>query len=296
MEYDRQGFVQAKDGARLFFGIRGPTRATGDDIKAPVILCDGIGCEGFVWRYLHPHLAEDRLVVHWHYRGHGRSGLPPSSSSMTIEQLADDLCTLVAHLGLEPAIVAGHSMGTLVALEWERLQPEQCLGALLLCGSAGRITHTFRGSDSLNELLPGLLDVVSRHKGMVRALWGRVPPSFAYRLAKLSGEIDPATLRSEDFERYWEHVSDMDPDIFLHLLRSAGEYDAAAHLTELRAPKLVVAAENDTFTPPEHAAALAEALIDAELFHVRGGSHAAPVEQPMTVQLRVDKFLSDRNL
>ncbi|MEM9865869.1 MAG: alpha/beta hydrolase, partial [Myxococcota bacterium] len=273
MKYDRQGFVEAKDGTRLFFGVAGNTASE----RAPVVLCDGIGCDGFVWRYLHPHLADERLVVHWHYRGHGRSGAPPSSRTMTIETLAEDLQVLIEHLGLERAVLAGHSMGTLVALEWERQHRTQCEGALLLCGSAGRITHTFRGTDALSELLPGLLGVVARHSGMVRAVWGRVPPSFAYRLAKLSGEIDPATLRSDDFSRYWEHVSHMDPDVFLHMLRAAGDYNAAEHLDELSAPKLVVAAENDTFTPPEHATALAAALPDAELFHIRGGSHAAPV-------------------
>ncbi len=308
MKYDRQGFIDAEDGTRLFFGTLGPSSAPEEAVRlnesgevrrpsrTPLVLCDGIGCDGFVWRYLQPHLAEDRLVIHWHYRGHGRSGPPPNSRSMTIEQLARDLEQLRCHLGLGDMLVAGHSMGTLVALEWERQRAERCSGSLLLCGSAGRITHTFRGTDSLSELLPSLLKVVGRHHGMVRALWGRVPPSFAYRLAKLSGEIDPATLRSDDFARYWEHVSDMDPDIFLHMLRAAGDYDAAEALADLSAPKLVVAAENDTFTPPEHAAALAEALPHAELFHIRGGSHAAPVEQPMTVQLRVDKFLGDHAL
>ena len=215
---------------------------------------------------------------------------------MTIEALAQDMGRLIEHIGLEKVLIAGHSMGTLVALEWESFAPERCAGGLMLCGSAGRITQTFRGTDSLHELMPGLLDVVQKHRSMVRAVWGRVPPNFAYRLAKLSGEVDSATLRSEDFARYWEHISDMDPDVFLHMLRAAGDYDAMGKVPALASPKLIVAAENDTFTPPEYAEALAEALPDAEYFQIRGGSHAAPVEQPMAVQLRVDKFLQSREL
>ena len=40
------------------------------------VLCDGLGCDGFVWKYLQPYLQQSHRVLRWHYRGHGRSGLP----------------------------------------------------------------------------------------------------------------------------------------------------------------------------------------------------------------------------
>ena len=44
------------------------------------------------------------------------------------------------------------------------------------------------------------------------------------------------------------------------------------------------------------ASPMAERIPGGELFEIRGGSHAAPVEQPIAVQLRVDKFLLDHSL
>ena len=38
-----------------------------------IVLSDGIGCDGFAWKYLQPHLAKTHRVLHWHYRAHGRS-------------------------------------------------------------------------------------------------------------------------------------------------------------------------------------------------------------------------------
>lgn len=256
------------------------------------MLCDGIGCDGFVWHYLQPHLADSRPVHHWHYRGHGRSGTPRDASSMTIEQLAEDLHVVLDEDEVEEVILVGHSMGTQVALEAWRQRPERVVGLVLICGSAGRITKTFRGTDALHEIVPVVRDAVQKHRGLARAVWGRVPPKLAYRFAKLSGEVDPATLRSEDFARYWRHVSVMDPDVFLKMLESAGEHSAEPYLADVTAKTLVVTAENDTFTPAEYQEAVAEAVPDSELFEIRGGSHAAPVEQPMVVQLRVDKFLA----
>lgn len=288
IQYDESGFLEVEDGTRIFYGVRGQGSGT------PALLNDGIGCDGFVWRYLQPHLAESRRVVHWHYRGHGRSGSPEDHANLTIEGLARDARALLDHLGIEQVVTFGHSMGTQVGLELFRLSPPHVRGMVFSCGSYGRVTHTFHGSDVLSQILPGIRSVAKRHRGLARAIWGRVPTPLALRLAKLSGEVDSVTIREEDFRRYWEHIAVMDPDVFLTLLDAAGEHSAEDLLGAITVPCLVIAAERDTFTPPELAEAMTNAIPDAEMILLRGGSHAAPVEQPMTVQLRVDKYLLER--
>src|SRR5205809_463414 len=64
---EREQFVPAADGTRLYTKVRGEGR--------PVVLCDGLGCDGFVWRYLEEPLAAQYQVVRWHYRGHGLSSV-----------------------------------------------------------------------------------------------------------------------------------------------------------------------------------------------------------------------------
>jgi len=293
LHYDSERFVEAPDGTRLFVGtLPGPEESD----RLPAVLCDGIGCDGFVWAYLAHHLARTRQVIHLHYRGHGRSGPPVDRSQLTIRGLAADLHTALDALEVDQALLLGHSMGTQVQLEAHRAAPERIGGLILLCGSWGRVTHTFHGHDALSQVLPTVREVVQNHPGLARALWGRVPPALAFRLAKLSGEVDPAMLRSEDFHRYWQHISDMEPEVFLQLLHAAGDHSAEDHLAAIDVPSLVIAAENDTFSPPELGRAMAERIPGGELFEIRGGSHAAPVEQPMAVQLRVDKFLLDHSL
>lgn len=293
LSYDDERFIDAPDGTRLFAGtLEGPP----DGELAPAVLCDGIGCDGFVWAYLARHLARTRRVIHVHYRGHGRSGPPLDRSRLTIRGLAQDLHAALDALEVERALFLGHSMGTQVELEAHRASPERATGLILLCGSWGRVTHTFHGHDALSQVLPTVREVVQNHPTLARALWGRVPPRLAFRFAKLSGEVDPAMLRSEDFHRYWQHISDMEPEVFLQLLDAAGDHSAEDHLSEVDVPSLVIAAENDTFSPPELGRALADRIPGAEHFEIRGGSHAAPVEQPMAVQLRVDKFLVDHSL
>ncbi len=286
MEYDRQGFATAGDGTRLFWGARGQ--------GTPVVLNDGIGCDGFAWKYLQPHLAADHRVVHWHYRAHGRSGLPVDPARIDLPAHARDLVSVLDALEIENAVLVGHSMGTQVALETLRLAPERVRALVLMCGSYGKVTATFHGSDMLKQVLPAILDAVDRRKGLARALWGRIPAKLAFHIARLSKEVDALSIREEDFRPYMEHVSAMDPSIFLKMLRSAGEHTAEDLLERVQVPTLVISAERDTFTPPVLAQHMAEAIPTAELFVLRGASHAAPIEQPVAIQLRIDKFLRER--
>ncbi|MEM1415040.1 MAG: alpha/beta fold hydrolase [Myxococcota bacterium] len=287
LRYDAEGFVPALDDTPLFWGERGAG-------ESAVVLCDGLGCDGFAWHYLQPGLATDRRVLHWHYRGHGRSGSPREPERLTVGELARDLLGLLDARQVERAVLAGHSLGTQVILELYRIAPERVAGLLLVCGSSGQITRSFRGGAWLGDVLPGVRHGVRTHGEAVRALWGRLPSRVAYRLACWSGEVDAATMRPDDFRRYWDAVAHIAPETFFQLLASGGEHSAEDLLERVAVPTLVIAAERDTFTPPERARSLAERIPGAEYFEVRGGSHAALVEQPGAVLLRIEKFLAER--
>ena len=287
--YEEHGTLPDQDGVPLFYGLAGRGQP-----GVPLVLNDGIGCDGFAWRYLMPHLATHHPVVHWNYRAHGRSGTGVGLGRLTLPALAEDLLRLMDGLQLPRAVLLGHSMGTQVALEAYRLAPDRVAGLVLLCGSSGRITHTFRGNDLLHRVLPGVSALVARNRSAARGVFGRIPTAVAYRLGTLSGEIDPQTFRRADFARYWDHIATMDPDRFLALLDAAGTHSAADLLPTIKAPTLVIAADGDTFTPPALAAEMAARIPEAEHLLLRAASHAAPVEHPLAIQLRVDKFLRER--
>jgi pimeloyl-ACP methyl ester carboxylesterase len=287
VSYDREHFFEAEDGTRLFVEEVG-------NGGTPIVLTDGIGCDGFVWRYLAPSLGEHRRVVHWHFRGHGRSGPPADRTRLGIGDLADDLFTVSTALELDRPVIAAHSMGVQVALEYYRRHPDAVAGLILVCGTFGKITTTFHGTDLLDQVLPGLLRGAELFPGIARAVWGRVPAALAFRVACAGRELDRDRIREEDFERYWEHSALMDPDLFLRILRAAGQHDAKGFLHEVDAPTLIVAAERDTFTPMVLADEMAQSIPDAELEIIEEGSHAAPVEQPRRVADRVEEFLATR--
>jgi pimeloyl-ACP methyl ester carboxylesterase len=284
MEYDAQAFAMGRDGTRLFYGSRGRGPA--------LVLLDGIGCDGWAWNHIQPHMSARHRVVHLHYRGHGRSGAPVDVDDTGIEALADDCLRALDAAELSEVVVLAHSMGTQVALEMYRRAPQRIHGLVLICGSYGRITHTFHGNDILHRVLPKVIEQVQKHKGMARALWSRLPPQFSFKVAGWLGEIDGLSLALEDFSQYVEHLSDIDLDVYLTMLQKAGDHSAEDVLATITKPTFVIAAERDTFTPVGIVHSLAERIPGAEYLELTGASHAAPVERATVINDHVDTFLN----
>lgn len=287
------GFAVADDGTRLFVRTNSGAASMGsfDPNGLHAVLCDGIACDGFVWKYLWRDLARTTRVVHWHYRGHGRSAPPADPSRIDVPTHADDLAAVRRHVGNPPVVLFGHSMGCQVALEEMRAHRAGVRGLVLLCGSFGRVTQTFKGVPILDLVLPRLVEAVQRNKGVARALWSRISPEMALKLALRAGDLDPDRIHAEDFLPYIRHVRSMDLPLFLRMLSAAGQHTAEDLLEGIDVPTLIVAGERDTFTPPYLAEWMAKRIPGAELLIVPSGTHVAPLEQPDVVGARVEEFL-----
>jgi pimeloyl-ACP methyl ester carboxylesterase len=298
----RESFVEADDGTQLYLRVRrGPEAA-----RSIAILCDGIACDGFIWKYLWDTLAERVHVAHWNYRGHGRSRRPADGARLGVEAHAADLGAirraLPEALGVDPGatVLFGHSMGCQVVLEHVRQSLDGpaagagLAGLALICGAPGRVTHTFKNTDVLAQVLPRMIDAVDRYPQVARALFGSVPPALALKVGLALGEIDGKLMEPRDIVPYLEHMVDIDLPMFLRMLKAAGEHSAEELLPRVVLPTLVVAGERDTFTPPTLARSMAGAIAGSELL-MTSGTHVVPLEHRAAVEEAVGRLL-DRAL
>ena len=283
----QESFALGPDGTRLYVRRRiGPSAVT-------AVLCDGIVCDGFIYKYLWEDLARFVSVAHWNYRGHGRSALPADPDRVSVEDHGADLDSVRRHIGDPPAVLVGHSFGTQVALEAYRLRRRGIKAIVFLCGSYGRITHTFKNTALLANLLPSISDFVGRHPKLARGLWSRIPARAAVRIARLTGDVDPRSLRPADLEPYFQHVAHVDFSMFLRMLTLAGEHSAEDLLPDLDVPVLIIAGDKDSFTPPAISEGMAKVIPRAELLMIPGATHVAPIEHDELIALRMEKFLVD---
>lgn len=292
---ERTGYaVSAADGLPIFYTVSEPPRTGLATEPRTIALCDGIGCDGYVWKYLRRELQPTTRIVHWHYRGHGRTRAPSDLSRISIADCADDLATVLDDAELDGALLMGHSMGVQVVLETYRRHRDRVAGMVLVCGAPAHPLRTFRGKDTLEQLLPTVRKLVSRtpqfSRGIVRHL---LPTRLSYKLATLL-EVNGVLIEEADFAPYLRGMSRIDPALFLGMLAEAGRHSALDLLAEITAPTLVVAGERDGFTPPELSQQMYEEIPDAELLTVDEGSHTAPLERPDYVNRAIVDFMRRR--
>jgi pimeloyl-ACP methyl ester carboxylesterase len=279
------GFVEAEDGTRIHWSVVGQGPQT-------LVCCDGIGCDGFAWKYLVRDFAPTHRIVRWHYRGHGRSGVPADRTRVTFDDLSSDLQAVLEATGTQEPVLLGHSMGVQVALEYHRRHPEHVQGLVLICGSHGLPLDTFHDSKALKIIFPSLLAAAESYPQAMSVIWRVLAGGeLAYQIATRL-EVNGRLVRREDFSPYFTHLSSMDPRMFLGMLKHAADHTAWDHLPKIGIPTLIIAGSADTFTPYWLSEEMHDRIPGSEMLTVPGGTHAAPIEHPELITLRLEKFLA----
>jgi len=99
----------------------------------PLVFVHGFACRLEDWQAQLNHFQKSHMVVACDLRAHGET--PGRPHECTIAHYGGDVAALVNHLELNGCILIGHSMGTRVVLEANRLVPERVAGVVLIDGS-----------------------------------------------------------------------------------------------------------------------------------------------------------------
>lgn len=285
----RSAFAIGRDGTPIFYEVMGRHRP-----KTTLVLCDGVGCDGYVWKYLQQVLGDEYRLIHMNYRGHGQTPAPSDPARVDISDLSDDVLAVLDACETESAVILGHSMGVQVALETFKRASDRVLGLVLICGSYGNPLRTFKGKSTLEELLPLVRFAVGRMPHLVTTFWTHlIPTELAYQVAT-KVEVNGPLIRREDFFPYLEGMSRIDVRLFLNMLAAAGRHSALPLLPYVTVPTLIVAGKLDSFTPMSLSAEMHERIPGSELHVVEEGSHTAPIERPAEVTDVISDFLHRR--
>ena len=95
-----------------------------------LVLLHGVGMNKSVWAPEVNILSKSFDVVIYDMWGHGESDLP--NRELNLIDFTKQLADLLTELGIDSAVVAGHSMGALIALDFAINNPDACLGVCAL--------------------------------------------------------------------------------------------------------------------------------------------------------------------
>src|SRR5579885_10978 len=98
----------------------------------PLLLLHGLASNARIWDFVAPLLRAHARVVAVDQRGHGLTSAPDSGYGFA--ETATDAAALIAALGFQRPVVAGHSWGANVAVECAARQPGLIAGLVLVDG------------------------------------------------------------------------------------------------------------------------------------------------------------------
>jgi 3-oxoadipate enol-lactonase len=127
-----------------------------------LVLISGLGYPHWQWHKMVPLLAEHFQVVAFDNRGMGQSDKP--AGPYTAQMLAADTAGLLDVLGIEKAVIAGHSMGGFIAQAMALDFPERVEKLILCSTNFGGPNHVPVTPEAMKALTDVTSDPLTRFK------------------------------------------------------------------------------------------------------------------------------------
>ena len=229
-----------------------------------VILIHGAGMDRTVWQFQSRHIAyRERRVLAVDLPGHGRSeGTPPD----TIQGMADWITRFMDAAGVDKAILIGHSMGALIALDTAARYPDR-VEKLVLMGVAETMPvhpDLLAASEADKPLAPELI-----------VFWGIGERS------QIGSHPNPGFWVQGASEALLKHSAN---GIIANGLAACNNYsDAMESAKKVHCPALFILARDDKMTPAKKGLALAEHVAAAQSIVIEESGHMVMAETPNQV-------------
>jgi pimeloyl-ACP methyl ester carboxylesterase len=232
-----------------------------DPSRPAVVFLHGAGMDHTVWTLPARHFARHgRTVLALDLPGHGRSG---GSCLQGIPAMADWVIAVLDALGIGQAALAGHSMGSLVALDAAARHPVR-VRALAMVGTTVPMPVS---------------DVILEESAANRRSAFEMLTAWGYSKAhQYGGNSNPGIWMTGATLRLFERAR---PGVLHADMSACNSYaDGLQRAAQVQCPALLVLGAEDRLTPLRSTAALRQALGKASVRVIERAGHTLMVEAP----------------
>jgi pimeloyl-ACP methyl ester carboxylesterase len=265
-----QGFYPPEPPESVSVWVPGPAgnlyvRDGGKSEHVPIVFVHSLAGNGGQWALQLDHLRRRRRAVALDLRGHGESD-PAEDGDYSIAGLAADVEAVADQLGMRRFILAGHSLGSVVAIEYASRHPDRVAG-LLLVDPNGDLTRM--PQDQKEAFVSPL------RQDPVGEL------TSYYRQLIVGGDADAARWVLEDLRLTHE-------DAVVAALESSMEYPVLEALGKYPGPKLAVVSDMNNLPYSLH-----RMLPELTARLMTGTGHWLMMDRPELFNRIVDEFLEE---
>lgn len=248
----------------------------------PFVFFSETACDGAVWKiYQVPEFSRDHRVLIFDYRGTGQSSKP--SINYTTKMFAADTAAIMDHLGMEQAIVCGHSMGGRVAQLLALDYPKKVKKLILASSGAAHPGATGIPLRIAKEMVErGYERYVREHT--IEVGWTEAYAAGHPHVIEKYLKVRMANLCLVEF--YFRHVI------------ARQEHDTTKRLKNIKVPTLILVGEDDhaVVSDMSHRAGadlLARGIPRSKLVVLPNERHSYFFSEPETAHRIIREFLSE---
>ena len=229
-----------------------------------IVFLHGSGASSLTWQQVTERLPEYHCIA-LDLPGHGEQIDDPGPEMMSVGDYATQVHGELVRRGLSEVCLAGHSLGSAIALHMAVTAPS-LVGSLVLIGSGARL-----------RVAPQLLETA------------RLDPD---RATQLLDDLGVAPGHKEMADRYRQMERPTAPGVLYRDLAACNAFDMMADLGRITQPVLIITGEFDKLTPPKYATYLNEHLGHSTLAMIPNAGHYVPLEEPDAVAEALHSWLA----
>lgn len=245
----------------------------------PVVLVHGLGLNRHMWQWQLDALTPRFRVIRYDLLGHGGSDKPRGPCSM--EQMVDQLLTLIDDLELDRCALVGFSLGGSIVQAFTIAHPGR-VSALAILNAAHRRTDEQRAA------------VMARvDQAVASGPSAMVSDGLKRWFTDEFSNTHPEVL---DQVRGW--ITENDPAVYPDVYRFLAGADIGLEeaISSIRCPTLVLTGSEDHGNSPEMARRMAAQIPGARAEILSGLKHMGLVENPQAVNSILIPFLESNSL
>ena len=251
-----------------------------------LLLLHGFGGGVFSWRKVTAPLAQQARVIAFDRPGFGLSERPTVTKAQNPYTAAAQVTLslgLLDTLGVDKAILVGHSAGGAVAVNFALEHPERVAGLILIdpalsSGGPPAWVRALYNTPQMARLGPYLMRPFGEDAGLELLRRAYADPS---RLAEADIKGYRRPLQADNWDKaLWE------------VTKANRPYNLLPRLAELKVPTLIISGAEDKIVPLEQTQKAAHSITGAELKVLQGCGHVPQEECPQKFLAAVTSWLN----
>ncbi len=259
------------NGIELYYETTGSGKA--------LVLISGLGYPLWQWHKMVPYLAEHFQVITFDNRGVGQSDKPAGPYSA--QMLAADTAGLLDALGIEKAVIMGHSMGGFIAQALAIDFPQKVSKLILSATNFGGPNHVPVTPEAFAVLSDTTSDPLTRFTNGLKVStapgWADANPEIVREWVewRVANPLDVAAYQAQ---------------LAIGLALTSEEAAFENKLSQISVPTLIVFGAHDQVVPPENAKLLVRQIPGSRISIIPDAGHFFPIEVPEAASQMIIDF------